>query len=64
MTCSHCGNPAHLDFSDRTERCNPCHRSMAFCRCEPVTVQRIPLWLQRAREKRSGLAKDLSGAAA
>lgn len=63
MICSHCGNAAHIDFKDRTARCNPCHRSPAFCRCEPVVAERVPLWIQIAREKRHGLARDLSGVA-
>lgn len=64
MTCAHCGNAAHIDFADRSERCNPCHRTAAFCRCEPVTVKRVPTWLARAREQRYGLARDLTGSAA
>lgn len=63
MTCSHCGNAAHIDFQDRSERCNPCHRSPAWCRCEPVNAQRTPLWLTRARQRPFGLSRDLTGAA-
>ena len=56
MTCSHCGNAAHLDFEDRTTRCNPCHRSPAWCRCAPVKAERKPAWLAYRR------AKDLTAA--
>jgi hypothetical protein len=63
MICSHCQNPAHLDFEDRSLRCNPCHRSPAFCRCTPVAAERVPIWLQRSRERTGGLVRDLTGVA-
>ena len=59
MTCSHCGNAAHLDFEDKTTRCNPCHRTEAWCRCAPVKAERTPNWLTASRERRYGLAKEL-----
>lgn len=64
MTCTHCGNAAHIDFSDRTERCNPCHRSPEWCRCAPVTAKREPLWITRSRQRVGGLSRDLTGSAA
>lgn len=62
MTCSHCGNPAHLDFEDGREHCGPCHRIPAFCRCAPVKAAREALWITRSRERRNGLARDLTAA--
>jgi len=51
MTCSHCGNAAHLDLADKREHCNPCHRVPAFCRCAPVKTERRPVWLDRIKAK-------------
>lgn len=61
MTCSHCGNAAHLDFEDRTVRCNPCHRAPAWCRCAPVKAERVPEWIVRRNEHRLP-AKELTAA--
>lgn len=63
MTCKTCGAAAHIDFQDRSTRCQPCHRVASYCNCEPVKAERMPLWLQLAREKRNGLARDLTGVA-
>lgn len=56
-TCKTCGSPTYVDFRNRVTRCRGCDQ--VECRCAPV-----PVWLQRAKASRYGLAKDLSGAAA
>jgi hypothetical protein len=63
-TCSRCGMDTHRDFPDKAERCSGCDRTASWCRCAPVQAARKPLWLERANQKRNGLARDESGAAA
>ena len=61
MTCHRCGGTTHHDVRDAREHCDTCNRVPAFCRCA-ISADRRPLWLERARERRGGLAKDLTAA--
>lgn len=63
-TCNRCGDATHRDFPDTTVRCSGCDRTPTWCRCEPVKAERTPRWLEAARSRRGGLARDLTGAAA
>lgn len=63
-TCRTCGDVTHIDFPTGREKCNGCERAPLFCRCEPVQRAHVPVWLQRAQERPSGLARDMTGVAA
>ena len=55
--CPTCHGPARLDRD--LIRCDGCGRT-ALCRCRVVAAARKPLWLERANQKRNGLARDFS----
>lgn len=57
--CRVCGADTYVDFRTRTLRCRDCDRAAVTCACAPV-----PVWIRRSRERRYGLARDLTGSAA
>lgn len=45
------------------ERCGACGRDPIWCRCiEAAPAAHRPLWLERASQRKNGLARDESGA--
>ncbi len=54
LLCSECG--------DRTvmSRCVGCRQRSQSCTCRPAPSE--PVWLRNSRERRNGLARDLTAA--
>lgn len=60
MTTCKCNRPLLA-----TGHCPSCSRTPSWCRCvSDAPGRREPLWLTLSRERRGGLAKDLSEVAA
>lgn len=53
--CRTCGAEVFVDFRGHVSRCRPCGQPADRCACAPV-----PLWLQLARQRKNGLARDLT----
>jgi len=59
-TCARCGRDTIVDFRAKRTACEGCNRGPAYCTCAPV--QAPVRWVELARRREHGLARELSGA--
>lgn len=50
--CSRCQGETVVDFARKEVVCASCSRVPAWCRCQPVKAEHVPLWIERARANR------------